>query len=84
MSMNVQNGDAHGAMTVHPHGRPRLRRAAVLLRRDLEDGQAENEVQAAMLAHFIEEALADDEPAQLAVEVLEREVLAVFARFECQ
>ena len=25
-----------------PHGRPRLRRAAALLRRDLEDGQAEN------------------------------------------
>ena len=67
-----------------PHGHPRLRRAAALLRRDLEHGRVKHEVQTAMLAHFIEQAITGDETGQLAVEVLERDVLAVFGRFELQ
>ena len=64
--------------------RHRLRRAATLLRRDLERGQVENKIQAAMLTYFCEQAAEGDEPAQLAVEVLEREVSAVLGRFELQ
>ncbi len=61
----------------------RLRRADTLLRRELGRPSRER-VKAQMLAHFIEQAIAGDEAAQLAIEVLEREVLAVFGRFECQ
>ena len=64
--------------------RHRLRRAATLLRRDLERGQVENTIQAQMLAFFFDAAAEGNWVGGLAMKVFEREVRALFGRLECQ
>ena len=64
--------------------RQRLRRAAGLLRRDLELGQVDNMVLAQMLSCYFDAAAEGDWLGELAMKVFESDVRALFERLERQ
>ena len=77
-------------MTVLPHSRHRLRRAAALLRQDLEQNQVANRVLARRLCVYLNVAAENDSDSEdnwlggLAMLVFEDEVRGLFARLELQ